>query len=145
MSAIDTAIEAELIASSVPLSEEAIDLLKTKLRLLIDQVALLESGSAGRVTVGVRRKGSFSKMSLAGGEAAPDMLKILSLFLNEGGELSVEDAALEFDVPLIDANAHFRELSRRGFVRLKSVTFGPYSGNFELTQEGSSYAAQHCG
>ena len=145
MSAIDTAIEAELIANSVTLSEEAIDLLKTKLRLLIDQVALMESENAGRIPVGVRWNGSLSKMPVAVGEVAPDMLKILSLFLNEGGELSVEDVALEFDVPLIDANAHFRELSRRGFVLLKSITFGPYSGNFELTQEGRSYATQHCG
>ena len=105
----------------------------------------MESENAGRIPVGVRWNGSLSKMPVAVGEVAPDMLKILSLFLNEGGELSVEDVALEFDVPLLNANAHFRELSRRGFVCLKSISFGPYSGNFELTQEGRSYATQHCG
>ncbi|MGB7746677.1 MAG: hypothetical protein WBN75_05240 [Verrucomicrobiia bacterium] len=145
--AAETVKEIVRLAANAGLAKEAIALLEKKAALLTEQVAALEREQAGLQAENADLKAQLRLLPEEGEELSGDTKKILKLFFDRAGDVSMEEIIKTFLLKPGVADYHIDVLLKKKFIREITIGMLEPSGSsgskFGLTSMGRRYVLEH--
>jgi len=110
--------------------------LRDQLGQLRSQIQVLQSENE-------KLKAELSSLQPKQNGLGDETLKVLQLFFDNGGDMSIEHLAHHFHFQQSVAEFHVDILMAKGFLSQTRVGYGDSSGAFGLTREGRAHVMKH--
>ena len=147
MSALDTATEVVRMAKAAGLPRDTVELLESKLSLVMEQMAALEGQNIRLKEENETLKIQLKCLAPQGEEISQDTIGILKLFFERAKDISASEitAAVKWKHSVVDY--HIDVLLKKRFIRETNLelktAFGSSEKTFGLTTLGRRYVTQY--
>jgi Fic family protein len=135
------------VAANAGLAKDAIALMEQKAAALTEQVAALEDEYASLRAENANLRAQLRLLPEEGEELSRDTIKILRLFFDRAGDVSVEEILKSFGFKPSVADYHIDVLLKKKFIRETTAgiqtLFGSNVSKFGLTSMGRRYVLEN--